>query len=691
MKVVHFNKRMKSKLVIAYFFIIICLVGVIGHMFYISLVDGDDYEIVVLSQQDKTSTTLPFKRGDILDRNGNVLATSNKVYNLIIDPKIILTDEGKKYLEPTVNALVSCFELNRDELISKINEKKDSSYVKLIEKLTYEQIEGFKALQADTKNNPDIKGVWFEDQYERNYPYSTLGASTVGFTYSGNVGACGIEEYYNDELNGVDGRKYGFVNEDNTMENIIREAKDGNNVISTIDINIQKIVEEKVQSWKTQYTPENVAVVVANPNNGEILAMASTKNVFDLNNVKNLEPYYTEEELNNFLAEATKYYSDEKKASLTPEDIELLKLNRVWKNYCISDTYEAGSTIKPFTVAAALEEGVIQKEQTFICDGVQMVGGWPIHCHKRAGHGPVTVSQAIMYSCNDALMQIAALLGKDSFCDYQSRFGFGLKTGIDLGGEASADGLLYTADTMYDSALATNSFGQNFNVTMIQMVAGFSALINGGNYYQPHVVRQVVNSDGAIVENKTKTLIKEVITKDTSDFLQDALRRTVTEGTAKTAAVPGYEVAGKTGTAQINGRRGEDVYILSFMGYVPYNDPQVVCYVIVDQPQVPDPSSSSYASRLFSEIMTEVLPYMDIFPTIDSEVVTPEPATNAPQETTAQPENGGESGETKAQENTQQETTQAADFSNDTYEEPLYGEPEAGAENIETQAVATTE
>lgn len=658
MKVKHFNKKMKKKLLFAVGVLMLMLCATVGHMIYINIVKGDDYGLIVLSQQDETSSVIPFKRGDILDRNGNILATSTKVYNLILDPKVILSRE--EYLEPTADAVASCFGTDRNELINKINEKKDSRYVILLKKLTFEQIEGFQALQADTKNNPNIKGVWFEDEYVRNYPYSTLAAATIGYTNSGDSGSWGMEEYYNDVLNGANGRKYGFVNEDNTMETIIKEARDGNSIISTIDMNIQSIVEKKIQSWVEQYHPVNVAAIVEKPGTGEILAMASSKNVFDLNNTRDLSRYYTQEQIDAM--------SDEDKIN---------NLNAIWRNYCISDTYEAGSTVKPFTVAAALEEGVAGREQTFMCDGVQHVGGWPIHCHKRAGHGIVNLSQSIMYSCNDALMQVAFALGKDKFSEYQSKFGFGLKTGIDLPGEVSAAGLLYGADNMSDSALATNSFGQNFNATMVQMAAGFSSLINGGDYYRPCVVKQVINPKGAVVENKGKNVIKQVITKETSDFLKNALRETVISGTAKAAAVAGYEIAGKTGTAQISGRRDEEVYILSFMGFAPYNEPEVLCYVLVEQPQVDDPGSSSYASRLFSEIMAEVLPYMDIFPTVDSEIPKPqpqpqpEPPADGNQETSSAPDEGS-----------QPETT-APDVSDENYEGPLYGEPDDGADSMQ--------
>ncbi len=620
MKTKIFNRKMKKKLLVAYMLILIALLFVVGHIIYISLAKGDEYGLLVLSQQDSRSITIPYKRGDILDRNGNVLATSTKVYNLILDPKAMLGDENDETsvenLNATLDALVTYFGVNREEVSTRIHEKKDSRYLVYTKHLTHEQVTPFKEMMSD--ENSKITGVFFEDEYVRKYPYSNLAATLIGYTNSGDSGSWGIEEYYNDTLNGTDGRQFSYFNSENTMENIIKDAEDGCSIISSIDMNVQSIIEKKIASWNEQYHPVNVAAIVADPNTGEILGMSSSKNNYDLNNPRDLTPFYTEEELQQVLDNELMRYTEEEQAALTEDDKQLIILNRVWRNYCISDSYEAGSTIKPFTVAAGLEEGAISKDQTFVCDGSETVADRHIPCHKRAGHGVVSVTQAIMQSCNDALMQIAFKIGKDSFCKYQSQFGFGLKTGIDLPGEVSCASLIYTADNMRDIDLATNSFGQNFNVTMVQMVAGFSALINGGNYYQPTVVRQIVNSDGTVVENMEKKLVKNVVTQDTTDFLRNALHETVVGGTGKTAAVAGYEVAGKTGTAQIAGKRDQEAYILSFMGYAPYDNPEVVCYVIVDEPSVEDRSSSAYASRLFSEIMTEVLPYMGVYSEIET-------------------------------------------------------------------------
>lgn len=618
-----FSRKMKAKLVRLYVVILAVFIGLGVVITRIYAKSGDKYAAKVLSQQDYTSKTIPFKRGDILDRNGNVLATSIKVYNLILDPVIMLDD--KKYLDPTVEALIKCFGFTKEDLMKTINDNKEKRYVVYKKQLKYEEIKEFEALLNDKKKNPNIKGVWFEHEYKRMYPYSTVASGTIGFSLTDNVGRWGIEEYYNDYLNGVDGREYGYVNQDNAMEPVVREATNGNSVVSTIDLNLQTICEKYVAQWVADYNPQTVAVVMANPNNGEILAMADNTNIFDLNNPRDMSRYYTQEQLD----------------AMT-DDEYTANLSKMWRNFCVSDSYEAGSTIKPFTVAGALEEGKITKDQTFLCDGSETIGTHTIHCHKRSGHGTQNVEQAIMNSCNDSLMQIAALEGVDAFCKYQSLFGFGMKTGIDLPGEASCDGLLYTKDNMKEVDLATNSFGQNFNVNMIQMVAGFSSIINGGNYYKPHTAKQIINEKGGVVENYDKQLIKQTVTKDTSDFLRQALMNTVVGGTGKTAAVSGYSVGGKTGTAQHH-QKDDPNYLLSFLGFAPYDNPQVVCYVIVDAPDVDDKSSSAYASKLFSAIMTEALPYLDIFPAQSEQAPQQEtttvqpPANTQEQQTTTQP------------------------------------------------------
>lgn len=612
-KVKKFKKRMKIKQMYVFVVIILALAILGIRVSIINYKSEDDYTKLVLEQQQESSTTIPFKRGDILDRNGNVLATSIKVYNLILDPKVMLTKED--YLEPTVKALLSNFEeIKEDDLRKVISEKADSSYVVYLKELEYERIENFLSEQDKNKL---IKGVWFEDEYKRCYPYNELASGVIGFTEKGNAGRWGIEEFYNDFLNGTNGRRYSYVDKENQQVIEEKDAENGCNVISTIDMNLQEICQKWCETWDKEYKPKNVAIMLADPNNGDILAMVSSKNIYDLNNPRDLSRYYKKSTI--------KKMSDKK---------QINAMNKMWRNYCVSDTYQAGSTIKPFTIAGALEEKKIDFEDKFLCDGGETVAGRYIGCHLRSGHGQVSVEQSIMQSCNDALMQIAEKETIPVFTKYQSIFNFGMKTGIDLPGETSCAGLLYTEDNMTEIDLKTNSFGQNFNVTMVQMVAGFSSLINGGYYYQPHVLKQVVSPNGAIEENFDKVLVKQTITDETSDFIRKSLMNVTIGGTGRTAQVQGYLVGGKTGTAQKQNKE-EDEYILSFLGYASYEKPRVVCYVLVDAPDVPDPGSSSYASKLFSAVMTEVLPAMDIYPSADEK----EPETTKSQVTTSPDEN----------------------------------------------------
>jgi stage V sporulation protein D (sporulation-specific penicillin-binding protein) len=305
-------------------------------------------------------------------------------------------------------------------------------------------------------------------------------------------------------------------------------------------------------------------------------------------------------------------------ASLTKEQLSL-NLNYLWKNFCISETYEPGSTAKPFTVAAALETGDISGREWYYCGGVLERGGHKIHCHGGYGHGDVNVQNSVAWSCNVALMKIAEALGAGSFCEFQQVFNFGLKTNIDLAGEARTADLLFPLEDMKEADLATNSFGQNFNATMIQMIAGYSALINGGYYYEPHVVSKITNASGATVETIEPRILKQVVSESTSDKIRDYCRATVMEEggdqrTGKTARPAGYAIGGKTGTAQTL-PRGNGEYVVSFMGHAPADDPQIAIYVVVDRANAEKQDNARLATGIVRNILTEVLPYLNIYMT----------------------------------------------------------------------------
>lgn len=603
------NRKMKKKLLLLFGIITCAFVGLVFRLMYIEYTSGDTYTKKVLSLQSYDSVKLPFQRGNIVDKNGTILATSVAVYNVILDCSVMTSKD--EYVEPTINALTQCFsDLDRNKLEDYAQNSKDNKYIVLKEKLSYDDIQPFVEMQdavddSGNKVNPNIKGVWFEKEYQRKYPLSTLASATVGFVSDGNVGTVGLEKYYDSTLNGVDGREYGYLNSDNAIEKTVIPAENGKNLYCSIDANVQTIVENKIKEFADTYKnnartgdgAEEIAVVMMNPNTGEIIAMADYP-TFDSNDPRNLSSF-----------DQTGDMSDDGKMDL---------LNKLWQNYCVTTTYEPGSVQKPFTVAAGLETGTLTTDMTFFCDGYEMFGNEKVRCVNRDGHGLETIEAALMDSCNDALMQMSYKIGAENFLDYQAVFGFGQKTGIDLPGEANTASLMYTLDNIKPVDLATNSFGQNYNCTMIQMVSAFSSLINGGNYYKPHIVTKITDDSGNTVENIEPTLLKKTISQNTSDTLRNYLYNVVTNGTAKTAKVDGYSMGGKTGTAQMyddeTHLRKKGAYLVSFMGFVPYDDPQLVIYTVINQPNVEDEAHSSYAQNITREILKEVLPYMNVYP-----------------------------------------------------------------------------
>lgn len=616
--------KIKRKLALTFSVIVLALVGIMIRLVYINRVSGDQYTMKVLAQQDTNSITLPYKRGDIYDRNGTVLATSEKVYNLILDPGVLWEyhsdDAAKDCVEPTLQALVNYFGQDRAELDRIMQENADSHYVVLEKQLTKDEVEEFETAMEDSANR--IEGVWLEEDYIRRYPYDTLACNVIGYTVSGNVGQYGIEQEYSETLNGENGRSYNYLNEDLEQEKSVRAATDGNSVVSTIDITLQQIVENAIAEFQEKYTDayregdgsKTAAAIMMDPNTGEILAMASNR-VYDLNNPYDvvINGLYTEEEAEN----------------LTEEE-RLNALNELWRNFCVSDTYEPGSTAKPITIAAALETGAVHDGDTFLCDGNQTVGSHTIWCSKRVGHGIIDLQGSLMFSCNDALMQIAAKVGEEDFSKYQNMFNLGLRTGIDLPGEARTDSLLYYSEdtapsenlVMGSTDLATNSFGQNYNVTMIQMAAAFSACINGGYYYQPHVVKRILDSNGGTVQNIEPVVLREPISSKTSSLIRQYLYNTMygetdangNNATGKAARIAGYAMGGKTGTAE-KIPRDKTNYLVSFIGFAPAENPEVVLYVVVDEPNAEKQSSSSFAMEIWKNIMEEALPYLNIYPT----------------------------------------------------------------------------
>lgn len=669
-----FTKKMQIKLMVLFAFILFMLVGLNIRIAYITAKSGDKYAKQVLSQQRYDSRSIPYRRGEIQDRNGNVLAKSEQVYNLVLDCYAVNGNED--YVEPTVRALVEVMGVDETEIRSRLtgDKTKQSQYQVLERGVTPDRKKKFEEYKSPSdrsqltkealKDRDNIQGVWFESYYVRKYPMNSMAANVIGFSNTANDGACGLEAYYSDVLNGVNGREYGYLNEDSELQRTVIEPEHGKTLVSTLDVNIQEVVEKYIREFDEENASEpggdrhgkgskNTGVIVGDPNTGEIYAMA-TNHSFDLNNPQDLSGWYTETEIQAKLEEAVNELMEEKNGQCTEDEMEARQeearseiMNEMWRNFCVTEAFEPGSTFKPITVSSALETGALKGDETFVCDGREFVTDTWIKCDNVNGHGTETISDAIKNSCNDALMQIGARLGIEDFCKYQSLFNFGRVTGIDLPNESS--GILYDRDAMHEVELATNSFGQGFTCTMIQEYAAFSAVVNGGFYYQPHMVKQILDSDGGVAKTVDPLLLVQPISARSSSILRDALEAGVREGTGKKAKVPGYRMGGKTGTAEkINpdtGQRWAGKYVVSFIGCVPADDPQVVIYVVIDEPNVPDQATGGYAHIVARKILQEILPYLNIYPTeevTDEELerigITREEAGIGRQVDTAEPE-----------------------------------------------------
>ncbi len=623
LKNIKINGTVRKKLVGLFVVVVLALVGLSIRITYINAKDGDRYTRQVLSQsqQKYESRTIPFRRGDILDRNGTILATSEKVYNVILDCKVVntvVTKDGQDtqpYVEPTVEALVNILGLSEEDIRSRLEseETRDSQYQNLQRELSIDQKKAFEEYvnAADDEDSGlseeertirnNVRGVWFEDNYHRTYPLGSLACDTIGFTYSGNEADWGLEAYYSSVLNGVDGRQYGYYNTDADVEQTIIEAKDGNSIRTTLDANVQQILRKYLEEFNEKLGEnggngaKNAAILVMDPNTGEILGMDST-DWYDLNNPTDLTPFYSQSEIDAMDDETT-----------------VESLSAIWTNYAVSQAFEPGSTIKPMTVAAALESGAISPDDTFTCTGSLQVGDRTIGC--TGSHGTQTLAEAIKHSCNVAMMEIGEKMGVEDMIKYESIFSFGSRTGIDLPNENS--GAIFDTDSMGVVDLAVSAFGQGLTVNMVQEAAAFCSVINGGNYYQPHLVSEIIGSDGSVVETIEPTLFKKTVSQEVSDLVRGYCAEPLKEGgTATQVKISGYSMGGKTGTAE-KYPRGNGKYLLSFIGFAPLDNPEVVVYVVVDEPNQENQEDGSNMKEIARGVFSELLPYLNIFPDED--------------------------------------------------------------------------
>lgn len=594
--------------------VLLAFVGLSLRIISIARDNNDEYQQKILSQQAYDSKTLAAKRGEIIDCNGTVLAASKENYNVILDVKALLDADNAAgnttHSTETIQTLVNVFEVDAGAIRAYMNEVPGSQYYIVKKGVSYEEMSRFTAFttkpsEENTANslyNKNITGVWFEKYYVRDYPQNRLACDVIGFSKTEGQASYGLEQYYNDTLTGVAGRKYGYLSDETTVDITTIPAVDGNTLVTTLDANVQMIVEKHLRGFAEEYKDnarpgwgaDNIGCIVMRANSGEVLAMASFPD-YDLNDTEDLSILYSEAEVDKMLEEGT--YRD--------------ACDKLWKNYCISDTYEPGSVMKPFTVAMGLETGKLTGNETYTCNGYLKYGDYEIHCHNTAGDGTLDVKGAIAQSCNVCLMHMADKIGPETFLQYQNIFNLGLKTNIDLAGEARTENLVFNSYNLGDTELATASFGQGFNVSMIQMCAGYAALVNGGYYYEPHMVSKILSPGGTVVKNIEPRLVKQVISNSTSDTIIDYCNEVVADGTGWRSRPAGYVIGGKTGTAETL-PRGNGEYVVSFISHAPADNPEIICYVVIDRPNVSMQEDAKYATILSKQILTEILPYLNI-------------------------------------------------------------------------------
>lgn len=592
--------------------VLLALVALAARITYINATSGSKYKKQVLSQaqQRYENRVIPARRGDIYDRNGNLLATSNKVYNVILDCKAV--NEKETYTEPTVRALVNILGLDEKDIRSRLSaeDTRNSQYqilkkqISMDEKKAFEEateipedIEESGLTKAEIEERSNVKGVWFEEDYLRIYPFDESACDTIGFTLSRDVADIGLESYYNSTLMGVDGRQYGYFNNNADVEQTIIEPVNGRSIETSLDIGAQQIVEKYVNAFNGKMGGKNVGVIVEDPSTGEIIAMDGGDR-YDLNEPRDLSREYSEEEI---------------KAMNDEQTVEAL--NGMWSNYCVTDAFEPGSVVKPIVMAGALEKGKISESDTFLCDGLEVFGAnaeTKIKCAVYPdAHGTETLGEVIANSCNDGMMQIGAKMGSEQFIRAQSLFNFGARTGIDLPNEGT--GIIHTKDTMGETELATSAFGQGYTCTMIQEINALCSVINGGYYYQPHLVTKIKDANGGIVKTFSPTLLKQTISSNISADIRSYMELSVQQGTSHYSKVQGYSSGGKTGTAE-KFPRGNGKYLVSFIGFAPVEEPEIVIYVVVDEPNVEDQATSRYPQYIAQGILSELLPYLNIAP-----------------------------------------------------------------------------
>lgn len=569
------NRTYNKKKLLIVFLCAVCIVIVLaGRLVWLMIFEADYYQEKAQALHER-ERSIKAARGRILDASGTVLADNRTVCTISVIHSQI-TDP-----EEVIRALSQTLEMEESEVREKVEKVSSMERIRTnVEKET-----------GDIIRKMDLDGVKVDEDFKRNYPYDELASTVLGFTGADNQGIIGLEVKYEEYLKGQDGTI--LTTTDARGIELPGEAEDriepvpGNDLQTSLDYNLQMYAQQMAEKVMEEKQADGVSILLMNPQNGEIMAMVNVPE-FDLN-----DPFT----LNTGVDAST--LSDEEKQDA---------LNQMWRNRCINDTYEPGSTFKIITASAALEEGVVELDDTFSCPGYRVVEDRKIRCHKVGGHGQETFVEGVMNSCNPVFIDVGLRLGADPFCDYYEQFGLMDLTGVDLPGEAGT--IMHKRENIGTVELATMSFGQSFQVTPIQMAATVSSIVNGGFRVTPHVGVRVLNEDGSqklVLEHGKKD---RIVSEETSLTMRAILEKVVSEGSGKNAAIEGYQIGGKTATSQTL-PRSANKYISSFIGFAPADDPQVLGMCIIYNPQGVY-YGGTIAAPVIRDIFENILPYLGV-------------------------------------------------------------------------------
>lgn len=565
--------RHHGKIFVFFMIVLLCMIILTGRLGYLMIIKGEYYSEVA-RQLHERERHIKAARGRILDRNGVVIAdnravcTVSVIHNQIENPEEVIR--------------VLCAELSLPEETVRARVEKRSSIEKIKSNVDKEI--------GDRIRNYNLPGVKVDEDYKRYYPYNEVASKVLGFTGADNQGIIGLEVIYDEELQGTPGTILTMtdaagVEVENAVENRIEPLK-GNDLQISMDMNIQEYATQLAYQAMANNEADRVSIIVMNPQNGELYAMVDVPE-FQLNS-----PYELDLEVGEEIPTGEAYQD---------------ALNSMWRNGCINDTYEPGSTFKIITTAAGLEEGVVSPEDSFYCPGYIMVEDRRIRCHKTTGHGSETFTQGIMNSCNPVFITVGGRLGVDRYVYYFEHFGLLDKTGVDLPGEAGT--IMHRAENMGPVELATVSFGQSFQITPIQLVTTVSMIINGGDRVTPHFAMRTIAPDGSVAEEFTYEVQSGLVSEDTSETVQYLLEQVVSEGTGRNGYVEGFSVGGKTATSQTL-PRGSGKYIASFIGFAPADEPEVIALVVIHNPKGVY-YGGTIAAPVVRQLFENILPYLE--------------------------------------------------------------------------------